>query len=192
MKVTKLVFAIAFISSQVAAEECKVKHLEKLEYTDIECQFYMGTAAYRNEVYSVAAAHWEYLLSLEAKYKGDNQTQAIAKSTLNYLRYHGLGIIQDRNTAVRHWLNSAKSGVLEARRHLGFAYSDENFEHKNLVTALGWYRSILTIYPNADELDENDKNIHLDVTREIRELEGKLSKEQINASEKFAKSVLFK
>ena len=127
------------VSTSALAEKCKVKYLEELEYTDIECQFYMGTAAYRNKVYSVAAAHWNYVIDSPEKYEGEEEIKTMALSTITFLTYQGLGIKQDRNKAVKNWQDAAAKGDLEARKHLGFAYSDDKFKNKNLVKALGWY-----------------------------------------------------
>ncbi|TQF70722.1 hypothetical protein [Pseudoalteromonas luteoviolacea] len=184
-----LIFTL-LVSAAAVAEECKLKHLEELEYTDIECQFYMGTAAYRNKVYTVAAAHWNYVIDSPLKYEGEDAIQAMALSTITFLTYQGLGVEQDRNKAVENWKNAVAKGDFEARRHLGFAYSDEKFINKNLVYALGWYESIFLLYPTAGDVDESDLGVYQDAIEGANKLRAGLSKKQKNAAMDFARSTL--
>ena len=189
--IVRLKVLLAFwISASAIADECKIKYLEELEYTDIECQFYMGTEAYRNKVYSVAAAHWRYVIDSPIKYEGEEAIQAMALSTITFLTYQGLGVKQDRNKAVKSWKNAVKKGDLEARRHLGYAYSDDNFKNTDLVQALGWYESIFLIYPTASEVDESDHGVYQDAIEGAEKLRVKLSLKQRNAAMTFAKSTL--
>ncbi|MDT0584214.1 hypothetical protein [Brumicola blandensis] len=184
-----LIFTLIFCSSAIA-EECKVTYLEELEYTDIECQFYMGTAAYRNKVYSVAAAHWNYVINSPLKHEGEEELKVMALSTMTFLSYHGLGITQDRNKAVKSWIDAASKGDLEARRHLGFAYSDEKFKNNDLIKALGWYESIFLLCPNKDDVDESDLGVYQDAIDGAGELKNRLSSEQQEAAIRFARSTL--
>ncbi|TDO95365.1 sel1 repeat family protein [Marinomonas balearica] len=184
-----LIFSLIFCSS-VIAEECKVKYLEELDYTDIECQFYMGTAAYRNKVYSVAAAHWNYVINSPLKYEGEEVIKAMALSTKTFLTYQGLGLKQDRNKAVKNWIDAVSKGDLEARRHLGFAYSDEKFKNKDPIKALGWYESIFLLHPNKDEVDESDLGVYQDAIDGAEKLRNSLSSKQKEAAISFAKSTL--
>lgn len=177
-------------SATAVAEECKVKYLEELQYTDIECQFYMGTAAYRNGVYTVAAAHWNYVIDSPLKYEGEDAIQAMALSTMTFLTYQGLGVEQDRNKAVENWKKAAAKGDLEARRHLGFAYSDEKFKNKNPVHALGWYESIFLLYPTKDDVDDSDLGVYQDAVEGANKLRASLSETQNKAALKFARSTL--
>ena len=179
-----------FVSAAAAAEECKVKYLEELEYTDIECQFYMGTAAYRNKVYTVAAAHWNYVIDSPLKYEGEEAIQAMALSTITFLTYQGLGVKQDKSKAVQNWKDAVAKGDLEARKHLGFAYSDEEFKNKNLVHALGWYESILLLYPSVEDVDESNLGVYHDAIEGAKKLRSILSEMQNKAAMDFAKSTL--
>lgn len=178
------------LSTCANAEGCKVKYLEELEYTDIECQFYMGTAAYRNKVYSVAAAHWNYVIDSPVMNEGEESIKAMALGTVTFLTYHGLGTKQDRNKAVKNWKDAVAEGNLEARRHLGFAYSDDDFKNKNLVNALGWYESIFLLYPTANEVEESDLTIYEDALKDADKIKNLLSEKQRNAALSFAKSTL--
>ncbi|PVZ66651.1 sel1 repeat family protein [Pelagibaculum spongiae] len=187
----KFLFALAIIfSSSAFAEKCKLEHLTELEYTDIECQFYLGTAAYRNQVYSAAVAHWKYIIESPVKYEGDSEIKASALSTVTFLIYHGLGVKKDRFKAVSRWKDAVKSGDLEARRHLGFAYSDANFRGKNLVEALGWYESIFLLVPNPEVLNESDQAVFNDAVEGSLKLKEKLSDRQQEKAKTFARTIL--
>ena len=164
--------------------------MEELEYADIECQFYMGTMAYRNEVYEVAAAHWSYIIDAPLKYEGEEQFQAMALSTVTFLTYQGLGVTQDRNLAVKNWKTAVSKGDFEARRHLGMAYSDNEYRKNNLIQALGWYESIFMIQPDVSVLDESDQSVYQDAIEASKDLKLKLSAIDVQKAIKFAKSTL--
>ncbi len=184
------VIILLLVSTSAFADKCELKYLEELEYKDIECQFYMGTAAYKNKAYSVAAAHWNLVLDSPIKYEGEAAIKTMALSTITFLTYQGLGVKQDRNKAVKNWKEAVTQGDLEARRHLGFAYSDDNFADKNLVHALGWYESIFLLYPTPSELEQSDQGVYQDAVEGADKLRGRLSEKQRNAAIAFAKSTL--
>lgn len=190
MKAFSLIAILYFISSASYAENCSLDDLKEIQYTDIECQFYMGTAAYRNKVYTAAAAHWMYILDAPIKHEGDAHIKAMSLSTVTYLTYQGLGVEKDRNKAVRMWIDAVRKGDLEARRHLGFAYSDKKFKGYDLTKALGWYESVILLYPNPDVLDETDSSVYRDAVNGVSRLRRELTKRQIDEALKFAKSTL--
>ena len=177
-------------TSAVYAEKCNIELLEEIEYTDIECQFYMGTQAYRNQVYSVAAAHWEYVTKAESQFEGDDSLKATALSTLTFLYYQGLGVKENKSLAVNNWKEAVKKGDFEARRHLGFAYSDPAYKQKDAIKALGWYESIFMVAEKFDELDESDKNVYSDALDAAEKLRTQLSVEERSQSLEFARSTL--
>jgi hypothetical protein len=179
-----------FLSSTVLADKCKIEYLDELDYTDIECQFYMGTAAYRNKNYEVAAAHWNYVIAAPLKYEGEEPFQTMALSTVTFLTYQGLGIKQDRNLAVKKWKDAVSKGDFEARRHLGMAYSDRNYRKIDLIQALGWYESIFIIQPDFEVLDESDQSVYQDAEDGAKNLKLKLSAKDIQKAMVFAKSTL--
>jgi len=185
-----LTIPLLLLSSSVLADKCKLEYLDELEYTDIECQFYMGTTAYRNKVYAVAAAHWRYVIDAPLKYKGEEQFQAMALSTVTFLTYQGLGVKQDRNLAVTNWKEAVSKGDFEARRHLGMAYSDENYQKTSLIQALGWYESIFIIQADFASLDESDQNVFQDAVDAAKSIKLKLSDKDIHKAMEFAKSTL--
>ncbi|RYV01228.1 hypothetical protein SOPP22_12530 [Shewanella sp. OPT22] len=190
MKLRLFVIFSILLSCSALAEKCKLEYLTELEYTDIECQFYLGTEAYRNQVYTVAAAHWKYVLQSPTKYSDDDQIKAMALSTVTFLMYQGLGGKQDRAKAVKIWEEAARKGDFEARRHLGFAYSDSNFGGKNLIKALGWYESIFLLAPENGDIDNVKEDVYQDAIEERFKLKSMLSKEELKKSLKFAKSTL--
>lgn len=182
--------SLTVFSQLIWAEPCEIELLEALEYTDIECQFYMGTKAYRNSVYSVAAAHWNEVLNADIQYEDDAEIQAMALSTLTFLMYHGLGVEQDRSAAVKNWQKAAMQGDLEARRHLGFAYADKQFKGADRVKALGWYESIFLLYLSPDGLDSSDAGIYRDAMEAAEPLRRSLSGKELQAALAFAKSII--
>ena len=91
---------------------------------------------------------------------------------------------------IRAGKEAVTQGDLEARRHLGFAYSDDNFADKNLVHALGWYESIFLLYPTPSELEPSDQGVYNDAVEGADKLRGRLSEKQRNAAIAFAKSTL--
>jgi TPR repeat protein len=181
---------LALFSTTVIAEQCRLDQLQELEYTDIECQFYMGTEAYRNKVYAVAAAHWQFAVDAKATYESDEELKVRALSTLTFLTYQGLGVQQNRVKAVKMWKEAAGLGNLEARRHLGSAYSDIHFQQQNLVEALGWYESIIFLHPTAEHLDDADSNIYQDAKEGMDKLKARLTDKQIKLASEFARSTL--
>lgn len=185
-----LVVPLLLLSTPVFADKCKIEYLEELEYADIECQFYMGTTAYRNKVYEVAAAHWSYIIDAPLKYEGEKQFQTMAFSTITFLTYQGLGVKQDRNLAVKNWRAAVSKGDFEARRHLGMAYSDKKYRNNNLIQALGWYESIFIIQSDASVLDESDQNVYQDALEGAKNLKLKLSAKDVQKAMKFARSTL--
>jgi hypothetical protein len=190
MNLRLLTISLLFLSSSVLADKCKIEYLDELEYTDIECQFYMGTTAYRNKVYEVAAAHWNYVIDAPLKYEGEEQFQAMALSTVTFLTYQGLGVKQDRNLAVKNWKDAVSKGDFEARRHLGMAYSDKSYRKTDLIQALGWYESIFIVQPDFSALDESDQSVFQDAVDAAKSIKLKLSDKDIQKAKEFAKSTL--
>lgn len=183
-----LFLLFGWYSLGVAAEElCPLAPLPEQEYLSIECQFYLGTTAYRASVYTVAAAHWQYVAEAPLKYEGDDEIKDTASSTLGYLQYHGLGIAQDRETAVSRWKQVVKNGAnLEARRHIGFAYADVDYSGYDVAKALAWYQSITAQVTDPASLDEGDLSVYEDTLDAIRELESRMTPRQIKKSRTFA------
>lgn len=176
--------------SYADTDKCPLKNLSELNYVDLECQFYLGTTAYRSKLYAVAAAHWQYIIDTEAQYEGEDEIKAMALGTINFLTYYGLGLKQDRDKAIVAWKKAAKNGSLEARRHLGYAYSDREYKKNDLVKSLAWYKTIFILHPNPDELGESDSTVYKDALKESDEVIKKLSKKQIQDATLYAKKLL--
>jgi hypothetical protein len=141
-------------------------------------------------VFGVAAAHWNYVLDSPVKYEGDDAIKAMALGTVTFLHYQGLGVKEDKEKAVKNWKTAVSKGAFEARRHLGFAYSDVSYKQYDLVEALGWYESIFLLVENVEELDESDQNVYRDALEAAEKLRTKLSEKQRRKSIEFAKSSL--
>jgi TPR repeat protein len=190
MKFPVLFVALLLMTSTVNAENCPLKKLSKLNYLDIECQFYLGTMAYRSKLYSAAAAHWQYVLDEQASNESEEDIKTMAQGTLNFLTYHGLGTVQDRPRAVQVWKAAAQGGNLEARRHLGYAYSDKKFINYDLIKSLAWYRSIMLLHPDPNKLDKSDREIYRDAIQEMARVAKQLSKKKQDEAEKYARTLI--
>lgn len=181
-------FSTAF--STAFADKCQLENLTDLEYTDIECQFYMGTTAYRNKVFSVAAAHWQYVINSPEKWEGEGEVKAMALSTLTFLKYNGLGVDEDKTQAVELWKSAVVKGEVEARKHLGYAFSDVTYSGVDLVKALGWYESVALLYPSTLAVDEITKEVVQEAELAADKLRSKMTNGQIKKAEAFAKTTL--
>lgn len=172
------------------AEPCPLESLKDYSYLDLECNFYLGTLAYRHGNYEVAAGHWRYVIDSEPEYESDPALQSRAKGTLNYLTYYGLGVEQNRVLAVSNWVSAAREGSFEARRHLGIAFSDKNFEEYNLTTALAWYLTVDLLYQDESQVEEDNINIYRDVQKDIIDIKSQMKAKQIDKALTLAKSYM--
>lgn len=187
----RLLFITAIVTSFCAsAEKCQVTYLETLDYTDIECQFYLGTTAYRHQLYGVAAAHWEYILAAPLKYDGDDELQATALSTLAFLNYQGLGMQKDIELAVTRWQGAAKKGAIEARKHLGAVYKNSQYAQFDLVKSLAWYESVVVLLEKEAALSKTQTEILNDAMTDAEMVRKQLTKQQIETAEIYRKSIL--
>ena len=178
------------IVSTAVAEECPLPYLADRNYDDLDCQFYLGTTAYRAGVYEVAAAHWQRIVDSPDDSAAAKEFRSTARSTIAYLKYNGLGVVRDRQGAVDGWIAAVSDGEIEARRQLGFAYADPGFEGYDPVMALAWYRSLLLAFPNPDALDDTDKAVYQQAGEGAAELEAGLTDTQIARARETAEGLL--
>lgn len=171
-------------------EACPLQPLAEFPYSDIECQFYLGTTAYRAGIYEVAAAHWEQVLRSDDQSELGVETKTIARGTLAYLKFFGLGVKQDKQGAIEDWTKNAKNGDIASRRSLGFAYADENFASKDDVLAAAWYKSVFLRHPDRDSLDEGEKESFDLAVEGLAELEAELTDEQLKRADQLAAELL--
>jgi len=172
------------------SEKCPLKLLEEYDYTDIDCQFYLGTTAYRAEVYQVAVAHWQNILDLPIEYEGDEELKIDAKSNLSFLMFYGIGTDKNQSLAISNWKALVKKGHLESRRHLGTAFSNESFQYSNIVEALGWHLSVIMLFKNIDKPTESQQQTYKDASDGINQLKPQLSDDEIAEATRFAQSTL--
>lgn len=186
-------FAFMFLalvfSSASYAENCDLKYLEKLQINDIECQFYMGTKAFRNKQYSDAASYWENVIKSPSVLAGDDELKTMALGTTTYLTYYGLGVPKDRMRAVQLWKKAVIDGDFEARKHLGDAYFDNEFKNKNPVFALGWYESAIKMYSDIKLPNASDDNIYANAKKGALDVRKVLSENEVQAALKFSRSI---
>ena len=182
--------ALMTASTNAQAEQCPLGQLAERVYTDLECQFYLGTTAFRAGVFEVAAAHWQRMLTSDSDSADAASLRRTARSTLAYLRYNGMGTPQDRQRAVDDWTTAAGEGAIEARRQLGFAYSDPEYAGRNNVTALAWYQSLVLAFPEPDSLDQTNRAIYDDALAGIRQLESALTELEVSVAREQARELL--
>lgn len=179
------------MSAPAASEEsCPLQLLAEFPYTDIECQFYLGTTAYRAGVYEVAAAHWVQVLKSDDQSELGVETKMTARGTLAYLKFFGLGVREDKEGAVEDWTENAKKGDIASRRSLGFAYTNEDFALRDDVLAAAWYMSVFLRHPDRDSLDEGEKESFDLAVEGLAELEAEITDEQRRRAEKLAEKLL--
>ena len=171
-------------------ELCPLDGLSDLFYTDLQCQFYLGTTAYRAEAYEVAAAHWKRIVSAANDSEAAQELKTTALSTLAFLKYEGLGVEKNKPGAIDDWRTAAESGALEARRQLGWVYSDPTHPEYDLVIALAWYKSIVLLHPNPEGLTEDDISVYEDALEGIEEIESSLSTQDIDEAQRQAGELL--
>ena len=167
-------------------EPCPLSLLAEFPYTDVECQFYLGTTAYRAGVYEVAAAHWMQVLLSTDDSETAVETKTVARGTVAFLKYHGYGVSEDKASAVQDWLVNVKLGDIGARRQLGYVFEDPDYSEYDPVVGLAWYKSVLVHHPDRDALSETDQESYDLAVEGIEKLESELSKQQIAAAELLA------
>ena len=148
-----------------------------------ECQFYLGTSAFRDQDYARAAEHWRRIVNGGSD---DGGYRVEALGTLGYLTYHGLGVERDMAIAVGYWMQSVEKGGIEARFQLGNAYSDPEFAGYDPVRGLAWHRSLEIAYPNPEALGETDRSILQYAANAAADLRDELSAEDITRAEMLA------
>ncbi len=190
MKYVPLVILLFSFSSFSAVEKCPLEHLENINKSDVECQFYLGVRAYNDENFTKVVKHWEYVINTPAKYKTDHAYKVQSLSTVAYLTYHGKGVKTDRLKAMDMWVEASKKGILEARTHLGTAYSDiENTDIEiDLIKALGWFKSVSLIGPEAPNSFRKEIETYNQAIELAKEIENKLTPEQQIKALEFAQN----
>ncbi len=113
-----------------------------------------------------------------------------ARGTLAYLKFFGLGVKEDKASAVEDWTENAKNGDIASRRSLGFAYADEDFDSKDDVLAAAWYMSVFLRHPDRDSLDEGEKQSFDLAVEGLAELETEITDEQRQRAEQLAETLL--
>lgn len=184
-----LIFVLVPAAS-VSEELCPLQPLAEFPYSDVECQFYLGTTAYRAGVYEVAAAHWVQVLKSNDQSELGVETKKTALGTLAYLKFYGLGVREDKQGAVQDWTENAMNGDIASRRSLGFAYADEDFASRDDVLAAAWYMSVFLRHPDRDALDEGEKESFDLAVEGLAELEARITDEQRRRAEKLAEELL--
>jgi TPR repeat protein len=188
-----ILVALAFLLFEPAkadTEMCLLEALSDRPYTDLECQFYLGTTAYRAESYSVAAAHWRNVINSPNISADTASLKSTAQSTLGYLTYYGLGVPQDRQSAVESWNKAAQGGSMEARHQLGSAYADPAYSGHNRVLALAWYYSLVFAHPDLDDLRDMERSLHESAQAQIETLEAQMSDLEISVARQKASELV--
>jgi len=164
---------------------CPIQRLSRLSIEAAECQFTLGRTAYTDRRFADAATHWRRVISIEPQSTRDMDVYAAALGTLGFLYYSGWGVQQDIERAMELLKRSVKFGGLEARRHLGVAYEDENNKFFDRVAAYAWYRSVEHFYkPFPDEVVA--QRVLQRARQNAEDLKAGLTAEQLEKAEKLA------
>lgn len=185
-----LLFFVSNVTAESEVERCPLPELNKYAYSDLDCQFYLGTKAYRADVYKIAAAHWDYVINSDVVYEGDEELQSMAFSNLNFLIYEGLGLKEDKDQAVRNWKKAVKEGNFEARRHLGTAYRDVTYKNKDHIKSYAWYLTVIDVASQNKNNDKYDKETIQHAKDGIQTLEEVMSKNQLNEAKILSSKLL--
>lgn len=178
-----LCFCIGAPAYALSSETAKTSQVELCPlgadhglYTSADCQFYLGTKAYRHQRFALAAAHWQEVLDLPLESAAE--LRAKAQSTLGFLYFYGKGLKQDKTRAIRLWQAAAQQGAAEAFLHLGHAYQQDDFFARDPVTALAWYLAMQRKYPVPQTLDTDHQLMWAQAQQHARTLAERLSPQQ--------------
>jgi hypothetical protein len=165
-----------------SSSPCPIPDLIHKTLADVECQFFLGTTAYRNKDYQQAAQHWAWVIHRDAQDRHEGMIVAEAHGTLGYLRYHGLGAAKDAKGAVELFKKAVERGDLESRAHLGFAYSDKSNAFYDTITAYAWYKSVENFYrPGLNE--QVSANVLKGSKNKVAELKKSLTTAELKKAE---------
>jgi hypothetical protein len=152
----------------------------KLSTKEAIVQFDIGRDHYLNKEYAEAYKLW--VLAADA-----NILEAY--NNLGYLNYHGLGVKQNYEEAIRLWRIAAANGSPEAQIHLSEAYGDGQSLQKDLIEAYAWAKSAIYFIPQ--EGDADIQKIYKQETKDlIKQYSAKLSKAQLEQAENRAKAFI--
>jgi TPR repeat protein len=166
-----------------AGSECSVPNLPGNPRLDENrCQFYVGVMMFRQEKYGSASQIWKRVMATEPMSSPNAWLKWAAQSNYAYLLYYGLGEKTQRDRAVKLFREAAEHGVLEARTHLGFAYSDKSFNGYSLPVAYAWLTSYERRF-QKDKRGEPDDMMHKTNKQLLAELKLKMTAEEISRGE---------
>lgn len=146
---------------------------------DSECRFHLGQQAFQEKRYQQASSFWQDVIASNSPLKW------VAQGNYAYLLYQGLGREAQKDKAVELFIEAAQHGHLEARAHLGYAYSDKAFSGYDLASAYAWYRSVDLSY-EKDWRGEPDKMVLETAKQYLTALKKKMTEEQIRRGEVLA------
>ena len=176
---------------QDTLEDCDLPEAADVRKDDVLCLYFTGTRFFRNEDYRQAAAHWQRVIAPDATSEfPPEQISALkldALSNLGYLTYHGLGISQNQNQAIKYLISAACKGQTESRSHLGYAYSDPNKDDVDWLQAFAWYRSVELMFEQSEPESDTEWQVQSIALSASAEMKAKLSPKQVPEAEELAK-----
>lgn len=149
------------------------------------CQFYVGAASFRREQYSSASQAWQTVMTSEPTTSPNAWLRWAAQSNYAYLLYYGLGEKTQKDRAVKLFREAAEHSILEARTHLGFAYSDKTFSGYSLSIAYAWFTSYERRFAK-DRRAAPDDMMHKTNKQLMENLRLKMTVEEISRGEPLA------
>ena len=120
------VLLLVGISSYALADEACDENALGLESSDstITRLFYTGTCHYRNRAYGDAVTYWQQIPLLDPANADEQALSLHSLNNLGYLLFFGLGVEEDKSTALEYWQTATEQGHDEAVYHLCHAYAD--------------------------------------------------------------------
>ena len=148
-----------------AAPACPLAGLEEARADAPQCYFFLGTAAYRDKDFELAAKHWKSLIALKNVPFDEKHWQVDGYNNLGFLYYTGLGSAENRKAAINYWNFAFDSGHDEAAYHLCHVYADRKKETFNAALGGQYCREALRRYGQLRKRKENRE-----IDRQIKNL----------------------
>lgn len=145
------------------------------DHGDPQAQFRLGQKYYAKHDYTKAAELWKLAAA---------QGVLAAYSNFGFLTYYGKGVDKNLGEAIRIWKYTAEQGFPEAHRHLGTAYMEGNYLHRDPQEAYAHFRAAIILAAKSSE--SIDKMVAMRATTFLEAARNELNQTQIEQAELLA------
>lgn len=144
-----------------AVPKCTLEDLTHLPQAHIECQFFMGTGAYRNKNFTAAAASWKQITLLRPVPTAPKEKELFvsAFNNLGFLYFYGKGVPPNQAAAMDYWRYAARMGNEESAYHLCHAHADSDDPLYDVDKARVFCQQALRGYESAKRRDDSHEEI---------------------------------